>query len=92
MKNRDMAIRLLGSKNTAPVPSKDVIAELLPTIVRKATEEDEICIINNTTAKLDFKLREEFDWNKPSELSEHILKNVYATNTIKQWSFGARLY
>jgi hypothetical protein len=91
-KNRDIAIRLLGSRNTAPVPSRDVIAELLPAIVRKATEEDKIRIIDDAVAELDFKLREKFDWNKPSELSEHMLKNVYATNTIKQWSFGARLY
>ncbi len=91
-KNCDMAICLLGSRNTAPVPSKDAIAELLPAIVRKATKEDEIRIIDDAAAELDFKLGEEFDWNNPSELSEHMLKNVYATNTIKQWSFDACLY
>jgi signal recognition particle subunit SEC65 len=87
-----MAICLLGSKNTALVPFKDAITELLPAIVRKATEEDEIHIIDDIAAKLDFKLKEEFDWNNPFELSEHMLKNVYATNTIKQWSFSACLY
>jgi hypothetical protein len=91
-KNRDMAIRLLGSRNTAPIPSRDAIAELLPAIVRKATEEDKIRIIDDVAAELNFKLGEEFDWINPSELSEHMLKNVYASNTIKQWSFGARLY
>jgi UDP-galactopyranose mutase len=87
-----MAICLFGSRNTALIPSRDVIAELLPAIVRKATKKDKIRIIDNAAAKLDFKLEEEFDWNKLSELSEHMLKNVYATNTIKQWSFDARLY
>jgi hypothetical protein len=87
-----MAIRLFGSRNTAPIPSKDAITELLPAIVRKATKEDEIRIIDNAAAELDFKLREEFDWINPFELSEHMLKNVYASNTIKQWSFGACLY
>jgi hypothetical protein len=57
---------------------------LLPAIVRKVTKEDKIHIIDDATAKLDLKLRKKFDWTSPSELSEHMLKNMYATNTIKQ--------
>lgn len=91
-KNRDMAICLLGSRNTDPVLSRKTITEILPAIVKKTSEEENIRIIDDAAAELDFKLEEEFDWSDLSELSEHMLKNVYAANTIKQWSFGARLY
>ncbi len=83
IKNCNIAICLLSSRNTASIPSKNVIIELLFAIVRKATKENKICIINNAVTELDFKLKEEFNWINPFELSEHMLKNVYASNIIK---------
>jgi nucleoside-triphosphatase THEP1 len=53
-----MAIYFLNSRNTAHISSKDVIAELLLAIIRKATKENKICIIDDVAAKLNFKLKE----------------------------------